>query len=109
MFNKEQMNEALKETVTRSAAIAGIPAPEIPAGALITDEDIRTITTFARTSYGNTFTVPELQAMYNFYNSPEGESVAKKMPQLMAEMGPVLTQLQMVKMQNLLKSGAFRK
>jgi hypothetical protein len=39
------------------------------------------------------FTVPELTALNNFYASPEGQSVMRKMPLVMSEMLPYAQQL----------------
>ena len=39
------------------------------------------------------FTVPELTALDNFYASPEGQAVMRKMPQVMGEMMPFAQQM----------------
>ena len=53
------------------------------------------------TIYERTFTEEELDAMLAFYSSPVGQSMLKKMPQMMAETVPLSTRWSMALFQNL--------
>ncbi|HEX3366175.1 DUF2059 domain-containing protein [Phenylobacterium sp.] len=43
--------------------------------------------------YASTFTEKELQDVVNFYNSPSGQAVLNKMPVMMSQIGPTMTEL----------------
>jgi hypothetical protein len=44
--------------------------------------------------YASIYTEAELKAMVAFFKSPEGESMMAKQPQIMAQMMPLITQMQ---------------
>lgn len=78
----------LKDHMNSSGALK--PADQKVFEEAVAQVDLTALRTAMLASLVRTFTTDELEAMTNFYGSPEGRSIAKKLPAYMSDIAPVL-------------------
>lgn len=99
--NRQTSAEAYLEAVPPSSLFDNLRDHMNSSGALkpadrpafdeaVAQVDLTALRTAMLESLVRNFTADELEAMTNFYGSPEGRSVARKLPAYMADIAPIL-------------------
>lgn len=104
MFSAEGMNQSLAGSLGALTKSSGGALPQGMMDSIkFTEADAKKLHDLAEMEYLKIFTEPELQVMYDFYSTPTGEAIAKKMPKLTEAVAPFIAQLQRDKMMNMMQ------
>ena len=95
----QPMEPMMRETAEKMAAQMPPDARQMFKDAMMNELDIPKVEELTKKAMAKNFTLSEINAMADFYGSPEGTSVMKKFPQYMADLMPTVQQETMAAMQ----------
>lgn len=90
LLKVQRMDTMMNEMATAIAETLPPAERESFRQVLMEDLDIATLESAATNAMVKTFTTSEIRAMAQFYGSPEGQSIQRKMGPYMAEIMPIL-------------------
>lgn len=95
----QPMEPMMRETAEKMAAQMPPDAQQMFKDAMMNELDIPKVEALTKEAMAKNFTLAEINAMADFYGSPEGTAVMKKFPQYMADLMPAVQGETMAAMQ----------